>query len=84
MRQYLEIEKKGLQKVRSKYCSSCTHYWDKIQRKEGGTYDVNKPVEIENRISPRTIFIVLALLTRSCINTLHKRSQKEYLPLHES
>jgi hypothetical protein len=30
-----------------------------------GTYHVNKPVEIEYRTSPRTIFIVLALLTRN-------------------
>ena len=52
--------------------------WDKIQRnKYGSTYNINTPVEIDHRISSRTI--VLILLTRNYISrlsTLHNDHRK--------
>ena len=72
-RQYLEL--KRVTESRNKISSilhSIFHDWDKIQRKKyGGTYHINTPVEIDHRISPRTIFIVLVLLVRNHISTLH-------------
>ena len=49
---------------------SIFHDWNKIRsRKYGDTYHINTPVEIDHRISPRTIFMVLALLARNCVST---------------
>ena len=41
-------------------------------------YHVNAPVEIDHRISPRTIFIVLVLLTRNYISTLHNDHRRMF------
>lgn len=40
----------------------------------GGTYHVNRPVDTDHKISPRTIFMVLVLLYIRCFaRTIKKR-----------
>ena len=55
---------------------SMSHDRDKIRRKYGGTYHISTPVEIDHRISPRRIFIVLVLLTRNYVSTLYRDHRK--------